>query len=124
MSCYILEFETVTVLTGIKKNQSKTKQNALAIISFPHQRYYQALFISQKKMFLYKKKNPPPPTRKKTQTTKKYTTIYVEHNKNINNLQCVPEKPVQGQIPSCNPILQGNLVESLRKISHTTQRSE
>lgn len=55
MSCYILEFETVTVLTGIKKNQSKTKQNALAIISFPHQRYYQALFISQKKMFLYKK---------------------------------------------------------------------
>ena len=68
-------------------------------------------------MFLYKKPTKP----KKPQTTKKYTTIYVEHNKNINNPQCIPEKPMQGQIPSCDPILQGNLVEGLRKISHTTQ---
>lgn len=61
-------------------------------------------------MFFYKK-----------QTTNKLTTIYVEHNKNKNNPQCIPEKPVQGQIPSCTPLLQGFYVEGLRKNSQTTQ---
>lgn len=91
MSCDILESETVTVLTGIKKKKSKqikTKQNALAILSFSPSVILSRTFYFTDKMVLYKKWN-----------TKKHTIIYSEHNKNRNNPQCIPAKPVQGQIP-------------------------